>query len=310
MSEAASIARPGVYVSIQELIDWRHLTLRQSSPERLNTLFELPGSKRSSSKGHGTEFSEMRAWQSADGSRSIDWRVSARRGELTIRQHLDERERPLYCLVDQRPGMFFGSGERFKSVTAAHAAALLAWAALAAGDRLGGLVFGTGLSQQPCAKGQHNLLQWLQKLVIANQSLNAVCQSRFGIGDALDAAIAAVPLGARVTMISDFDDPDWQLLGELAARTRLALLIVADPLEREFQLRGNLAISDGSGSRAIRFDRRLLEQYRATRASADERLRQWCEDSLVALHQLSTDQSVDVSLNVAEQGSLPDGVRH
>ena len=44
-------------------------------------------------------------------------------------------------LVDARPMMRFGTRDCFKSVLAAQLASLLAWSALDAGDRVGGLVF-------------------------------------------------------------------------------------------------------------------------------------------------------------------------
>ena len=56
--------------------------------------------------------------------------------------YIAEREGArVLLLVDQSLSMFFGSRTCCKSVTAAHIAALLAWAALQGNDRVGGLVY-------------------------------------------------------------------------------------------------------------------------------------------------------------------------
>ena len=53
----------------------------------------------------------------------------------------EERERPVFVLVEQSQRLFFGSGLCFKAVLAARAAAFIGWSALAHNDRIGGLVF-------------------------------------------------------------------------------------------------------------------------------------------------------------------------
>ena len=83
----------------------------------------------------------MRNYQPGDDIRTIDWRVTARTGSAHTKLFREERERPVLVVVDQRSSMFFGSSHCFKSVLAAQLASLLAWSALDAGDRVGGLVF-------------------------------------------------------------------------------------------------------------------------------------------------------------------------
>ena len=102
----------------------------------------LSGGERTRCRGRGMDFEEVRLYQPGDDIRSIDWRVTARTQVAHTKIFREERERPVFMLVDQRSPLFFGSTRCFKSVLAAHIAALLGWAALANGDRLGALVFG------------------------------------------------------------------------------------------------------------------------------------------------------------------------
>jgi uncharacterized protein (DUF58 family) len=108
----------------------------------------LAGTYHSAFRGRGVEFEEVRPYVVGDDVRTIDWRVSARTGRAHTRLFRAERERPVYLLLDQRHSMFFGTRGSMKSVQAAHAAALLAWAALAGGDRVGGLVLGSAGRQE------------------------------------------------------------------------------------------------------------------------------------------------------------------
>ena len=58
-----------------------------------------------------------------------------------MRVYTEEKDRAVLLVVDQRLNMFFGTRERMKSVTAAELAALGAWRALDAGDRVGMVAF-------------------------------------------------------------------------------------------------------------------------------------------------------------------------
>ena len=75
-----------------------------------------------------------------DDPRSIDWRVTARRGRVHTKLFREERERPVWLLVDLGASMFFGSKLQLKSTVAVRAAALLAWAAALGGDRVGAVI--------------------------------------------------------------------------------------------------------------------------------------------------------------------------
>jgi uncharacterized protein (DUF58 family) len=102
----------------------------------------LLGSHRSAYRGRGLEFQEVRPYVAGDDPRSIDWRVTARRGRPHTKLFQEERERPVWLLVDLHAGLFFGSRRQLKSTVALRAAALFAWAASMAGDRVGAVIGG------------------------------------------------------------------------------------------------------------------------------------------------------------------------
>ena len=111
------------------------------------------------------EFAEVRAYQPGDDVRSIDWRVTARTGRPHSKLFEEERERPVWLLVDLGASMRFGTRGAFKSVAAARAAALLAWQAHAEGERVGGSVVAPGFrAELPPGRTRRQLLRLLDVL--------------------------------------------------------------------------------------------------------------------------------------------------
>ena len=107
---------------------------------------QLYGGHRSAQRGRGLEFEEVRAYVSGDDARTIDWRVTARRGKPHTKLFREERERPVWIVADLHPGLFFGSKRQFKSAVLLQAAALLAWVAAQGGDRVGAIIADGGSS--------------------------------------------------------------------------------------------------------------------------------------------------------------------
>lgn len=74
------------------------------------------GEYRSSFKGQGLEFAEVREYQSGDNYRDIDWNVSARLGVPYIKKYQETRELNVFFIVDVSASQDFGTrGESKKS---------------------------------------------------------------------------------------------------------------------------------------------------------------------------------------------------
>lgn len=148
----------GVVASLNELIALRArgqtgLVMARQRPAIAAT---EPGAHFSQRKSRGMEFADARPYQIGDDARAIDWRQTARRGRPYTKLFQEEHERPVQLLVDLGPSMRFGTRNAFKSVVAARAAALLAWRAVAAGDRVGGLVWNGAELRARRPQGRHH----------------------------------------------------------------------------------------------------------------------------------------------------------
>ena len=92
-------------------------------------------------RGGETEFERLRGYQVGDEPKRIDWRATARRGDVTVRQYQTESNQNIVFALDIGRGML-GESEGLSYVDRALNASLLAAdVALRTGDRAGLLVF-------------------------------------------------------------------------------------------------------------------------------------------------------------------------
>ncbi len=271
----------GVYSSTEDLLRLRYLSQNLTLVTRRNSSALMDGSQRTRARGRGMEFAEVRPYQAGDDIRTIDWRVTARTQSPHTKLFQEERERPVFVMVDQRSPMFFGSRVQFKSVFAAELAAIISWTAQANNDRIGALLLGDHQQTDIRARrGKHAVLEFLHQLLDYNHALSTPVPQSDSISLAsmlTDLRRVAKP-GSSVFVLSDFYDFDDSCREPLATLTKhcdATLIHIVDPLERELPRRGLLPITDGrhkrlldAGSRATRtdFSRRYDERLNSLRS--------------------------------------------
>jgi uncharacterized protein (DUF58 family) len=192
----------------------------------------------SQSKGRGMEFDESRLYQPGDDIRSIDWRVTARTGKTHTKIFREERERPVFISVDNRPAMHFATRGVFKSVQAAKIAALLAWTAQNQGDRIGGQIYTDLLCQEiKPQNGKHAVLRFFNALLKAR----SIPHPDMTLEHALTRLIQHARPGSLVYIISDFRGLNQQAenhLAKLARHCDIVLIQIYDPLESHLPKKG------------------------------------------------------------------------
>jgi len=251
----------GTSVRLAELIALRQEAGRLQIAPRGKVLATRSGGHLSRFRGRGMEYDESRIYTPGDDPRNMDWRVTARSGSAHVKLFREERERPVWLLVDMGRYMRFGTRVAFKSVIAARAAALLAWAAVDKGDRVGGLVYDEQrlFERRPAARsgGVLPLLNAISKVsdVAARQGL-VDADEGFVFGPGLESfsaaatrLVAQVRSGSLVFLISDFtgigrQDDTW--LARLGAGNEVVFVHVHDVLEAEPPPAGRYPVTDGT----------------------------------------------------------------
>lgn len=273
-------ANRSVRVALDELISLAALAHGASLVRNRRSPALRSGTSSSRWRGRGVDFRESRIYQPGDEIRHMDWRVTARSGKPHTKLFEEEREQGLLLAIDLNPGMHFGTRVRFKSVQAARAAALLAWMASAAGDRVGALGFGGGVDGEvKPAGGRRGVLRVLRALRDWDAAADA------GRQEPLSGVLARVRRllrpGMRLVLLTDGFSADadaMPLLPQLAGRHEVTIVLLRDVLELAPPPPGRYAIHLGAARRVLDFaDPRVrgswTERFSASRARLLEQAR-------------------------------------
>jgi uncharacterized protein (DUF58 family) len=271
---------------------------RFQAPGRSRAL--LLGSHRGTQRGRGLEFEEVRAYVAGDDIRRIDWRVTARRGRPHTKLFREERERPVWLVVDLQPAMYFGSRGQLKSMVAVRAAALLAWIAATDGDRVGAII-SSGAEQRclPPRGREQGVLPILNALLALQPTAPATAAPR-SLREALTTLAPLVRPGSLVLAISDFSDAsdagDTAWYG-LAAHSDCRLFWVTDPLEQRALPDGRFRA--GAGARSWSIDGATVRsRWLAAWHEREARVNALAQRLRMPLTRLDTSQTVQNALQL------------
>ena len=291
-------AGDGIHLSASELIALRPRCNSLCLPMHRPAVSALAGAYRSRFRGRGVDFLESRNYQPGDDIRNMDWRVTARTGRAHTKIFEEERERPVLIVLDANPSLFFGTRERLKSVAAGRFAAVVAWAAVRRGDRIGAFLFSPQAHRElRPAGGRRGAMRIIQGLVDwldpEQQSSGTAPLSRV-----LERARHAVRPGSLIIVISDFFNLDEECnrhLSRLRRHNDIMGCQVLDPSEESLPA-GRFPITDGASSAMLDTTRsQMRERFSAMsqQHSADPQrlfLRHKCGWSVLR----TTDDPVDV----------------
>ncbi len=116
-------------------------------------------------KGRGTDFAQLRDYLPDDSYHAIDWKSTARRNRLIVREYQIERSQNLFIMIDagRLSSSHLGGHPRLDTVI--NAALMLAFVALEAGDRVGLLAFSDKIKLfLPFGKGDRQLNRIIESL--------------------------------------------------------------------------------------------------------------------------------------------------
>ncbi len=128
----------------------------RTAPERLLARLEwrvvrrldgrLAGGYRTAHRGAGTDLVGLREYAEGDDARHIDWNVTARLNEPQLRVFTEDRELTVWLVLDRSASMTVGGPDRGKHDVLSELALALARLFGRNGNRVGALLYDTGLS--------------------------------------------------------------------------------------------------------------------------------------------------------------------
>jgi uncharacterized protein (DUF58 family) len=287
----------GHNISLSELVALRACARSIVFHQRSKANATLGGAYYSHFRGRGMDFDEVRLYQPGDDLRSVDWRVTARRNVPHTKVYREERERPVYLVVDFRPAMYFGTRVAFKSVIAAKIAALLSWAAIESGDRVGAVLMTVKgpviLHPQGRQKGALLILKQLAELT--SQQPNDYNTDTQIVADTLGMLQQVARPNGLVFMISDFqgiNSTELSALQFIARKQQLFSIMVYDALEAALPEGGQYTFAEGANRLSIHTTESLCHRYSDKFELRQAELRQWHHQHNAQWMTLRTDQNI------------------
>ncbi|MFI5359938.1 MAG: DUF58 domain-containing protein [Halanaerobiales bacterium] len=182
------------------------------------------GEYRSSFRGKGIEFDDIREYYPGDDVARIDWNVTARQNNAYVKQFQEEKEMNVFLLVDFSSSNNFG----LKKEIIMELSATLAFSAIRNNDQVGALFFTDQIERIIPLKGGKNHL-----LAIIRELLTFKPQSKgTDLGVVLNFFNKIQKKPAIVFLISDFLCTGFEKELKMTGRRHdLLLLRIIDPAE-------------------------------------------------------------------------------
>jgi uncharacterized protein (DUF58 family) len=197
----------------------------------VNTMFA--GEYKSTFKGTGIEFLDVREYLPGDDVRTIDWKVTARMGKPYVKKFAEDRELTVILCVDASGSGHYSTRNQFKLEQGAEIAATLAFSAVRNNDKTGLLFFTDRVEKYiPPKKGRFHVLRMIRDILMfqpAHRGTDPVV--------ALEFLMHILKRRAIIFFISDcigdsFEPAHIRIpLGVVARRHDLVMITINDPTE-------------------------------------------------------------------------------
>src|SRR6185437_15495364 len=248
----------------------------RTPPERLLVRLEwrvirrldgrLAGGYHTAHRGTGIDLAGLREYTEGDDARHIDWNVTARLNEPQLRVFTEDRELTVWLVLDRSASMTVGAPGRGKNDVLSELALVLARLFGRGGNRVGALLFDTGLYDigtvriVPPGTGRRHALRISAELARTAGAGRSGSAGRGGSTTDLAAMLDAVAKLARrralIVVISDFiGDGDWgRSLLRLVLRHEVVALRVIDAADDELPNVGLVVVEDAETGEQLVID--------------------------------------------------------
>ena len=292
----------------------------RTAPERLLARLEwrvvrrldgrLAGGYRTAYRGTGTDLVGLREYTEGDDARHIDWNVTARLNEPQLRVFTEDRELTVWLVLDRSASMTVGPPGRGKHDVLGELALVLARLFGRGGNRVGALLYDTGLNKTgavrivPPGTGRRHALRIgaeLARTADAGRSGGGQYGSTTDLAAMLDTVAKLARRRALVVVISDFiGDGDWgQSLLRLVLRHEVVALRVVDAADDELPDVGLVVVEDAETGEQLIIDSSdpmLRTRLRARVEERDTSLAAGMRRARVPIHRIGTDADLATAL--------------
>jgi uncharacterized protein (DUF58 family) len=263
--------------------------------------FHPGGDERSSLRGAGLEYSDVREYQPGDDPRTIEWNITARSDRPYVRESFPDRGLDAWLLVDITRSLDWGTARCLKRQLAVEFTAVVGQLLIGRGNRVGALLFDDRVrSIIPPSAGRTAFLQLIARMERAAEQQGSTSSggeqggAETDLGRALTEAGRLIRRPSMMVLISDFMTPGgWQQpLSSLAIRHEVIAVWITDPRESEIPDIGVVTFEDPESGRQILVDTRsarLRARFQEAAAQQRETIRTDLRRARAAIAEMSTE---------------------
>jgi uncharacterized protein (DUF58 family) len=238
--------------------------------------FRAWGDERSTSRGPGVEFADVREYQFGEDARLIDWNLTARSDRVFVRESHPEQGLDAWLIVDASASLDWGTAMVLKRDAALEMASAASSLIARHGSRVGAIVFDTEVRRVlPPVAGRTGRLHLVGGLDADLSSARAGAAA--GLAGALRRAAVIVQRPSLLIVISDFLAAGaWQRpMAILGHRHEVVAARVVDPTELAIPDIGLVTFEDPETGEQLQVDtsdRRLRDRFQNAAAEQSHRI--------------------------------------
>jgi uncharacterized protein (DUF58 family) len=233
------------------------------------------GDERSSLRGPGIEYADVREYQFGEDARLIDWNLTARSDRVFVRESHPDRGIDAWLIVDASASLDWGTALMLKRDAALEMASAASSLLARHGSRVGAIVFDSQVRRiMPPIAGRNGRLRLVGSL---DTDMSAAPAGATALAGALAQAVKVVLRRSVLIVISDFlAASGWQKpMAILGRRHEVVAVRVADPTELSFPDIGVVTFEDPESGRQLQVDtsdRRLRDRFQRAAEEQERRI--------------------------------------
>lgn len=253
---------------------------------------EMVGSNSSSKEGDGYDFSQIRPYMYGDNVKRIDWKQSAKTGQIQLRSFFEEKEINVYVLGLMSGSIHFGI-DRMKQELMAEVVALLGFSAIKNSDFFSLALLSDKLLYESLLSKKEAILReathkTLQSPIIA-QHLNW--------NFIQDYALHRIKKPSLLFILSDFFE--MPILDAIAKKHSVVVIKIRDHFEEKPTALGSLYIKDPTSLREekVMLDTGLVKAYTIRQKRFDQQLDSYLKQQGIVQMSLYTNEDPYIKLS-------------
>lgn len=255
--------------------------------KRMSQLFRFILKYQEQFQPSGIEFSGLRQYLPSDDASRIDWKNSAGKPDLYVKEYDEEVNLDVFIILDVSDTMTFGTAERLKSEYSAIVASAITYASVDVGIEVGFGIWGDEEVFITPGRGEDQYQKVLSEVVKTENY-----GGEFDLEKALKDVIGKIKENTSIFIVSDFIDVDDGWKGELSLASQkfrgVTCLMVRDLRDYEMPDAGNIRMRSTKGESMVVNTSRIKDSFDREAEKQEEEVRRKVSESGAEMLKLDT----------------------